>query len=186
MRTRSRWQAAQRGNFARHSFFGGTGWLFADLMVALAMMFLVATTVGFPSPPEPKPTPAPAHHPVPAKSKPPNRPGPALDLNYVTITISNLDYNGLLNNSSAATASVRNAVLGNAAVRGRRAGLVLLFGGDNPQNALAVSLDQKISQILTGLGRQNYVFQVAVYRDFVDLAQPLSDFHMDVYLFKTS
>lgn len=181
MRTRTRRRASQRGVSVGHSFFGGTGWLFADLMVALAMVFLVATTVGFA-----KPTPPPAPHPVPTKSPVPKRPEPALDLNYVTITINNLDYNGLLNDSSSAITLVRHAVLGNPQVRSRRAGLVLLFGGDNPQNDLAISLDKKISQILTSLGGQGYVFQVAVYRDFVDLAQPLSNFHMDIYLFKTS
>jgi hypothetical protein len=168
-----------------HSFFGGTGWLFADLMVALAVVFLVATTVGFPTPPKPKP--ASAHQPAPKKSPDAKQPEPALDLTPVTVTINNLDYNGLLNNSPAALNSVRNAILGDARVRSRRAGLVLLFGGDNPQDdTLALNIDGKVQQILKSLGAQNVLFQVAVYRNFLDLAQPPSNFHMDIYLFKTS
>ncbi len=178
------WSSGQGGDVG-HSFFGGTGWLFADLMVALAVVFLVATTVGFPAPPKP----AAAHHPAPGKPAA-KHPEAALDLNPVTIKITNLDYNGLLNNSPTVINSVRNAIRGNAGVRSRQAGLVLLFDGANSQDpsdqALAIDVDRKVQRILRSLGAQNILFQVAVYRNFLDLTEPPSNFHMDVYLFKTS
>ena len=117
-------------------------------------------------------------------------PEAALDLNPVTIKITNLDYNGLLNNSPTVINSVRNAIRGNAGVRSRQAGLVLLFDGANSQDpsdqALAIDVDRKVQRILRSLGAQNILFQVAVYRNFLDLTEPPSNFHMDVYLFKTS
>lgn len=182
-RTRS-WSSGQGGDVG-HSFFGGTGWLFADLMVALAVVFLVATTVGFPAPPKL----AAAHHPAPKKPTA-KHPEAALDLNFVRITITNLDYNGLLNNSPTAINSVRNAILRNARVKSRRAGLVLLFDGANSQDplgqALALQVDGKVRRILRSLGAQNILFQVAVYRNFLNLGEQPGNFYMDVYLFKTS
>ena len=185
MRRRTRSRAPGQNGNADHSFFGGTGWLFADLMVALAVVFLVATTVGFPAPPKS----AAAHHPAPKKPAA-KHPQAALDLNPVTITVTNLDYNGLLSNSPAAINSVRIAILGNASVRSRRAGLVLLFDGANAQDPsgqrLALTVDGEVQRILRNLAAQNILFQVAVYRNFLDLAKLPSDFKMDVYLFKTS
>jgi hypothetical protein len=185
MRRRIRpWTSGQGGDVG-HSFFGGTGWLFADLMMALAVVFLVATTVGFPAPSKP----AAAHH--PATKKPAAKHAEAaLYLHPVKITITNLDYNGLLNNSPIAINSVRNKILGNASLRSRRAGLVLLFDGadstDISAQTFALSVDGKIQRILQSLGARNIIFQVAVYNDYLNLANPPSDFYMDVYLFKTS
>jgi hypothetical protein len=186
MRRRTRpWPPGQSD--VGHSFFGGTGWLFADLMVALAMVFLVATALGFPTPSKS----AAAHHPAPKKSPAVKHPEAALDFKYVTITIPNLDYNGLLNNSPAAINSVRKAILSDAGIRSRRAGLVLLFDGATSQDlssqALAINVDRKLQDILRDLGTQNVLFQVAVYRNFLDLVKlTANNFHMEIYLFKTS
>jgi hypothetical protein len=182
MRTRSRRRTDQLGN-SGHSLFGSTGWLFADLMLAIAMAFLVATTVGTTPPPQ-----KPHHQPAP-KHPVAKKPEAALDLNYVNIPMT-VDPGGLLSGSPAAIAAVRSKILGNQRLRSRRAGLVLLFGGD-PQNSpdsykQAQELDRAVWKILQGLGQDNFVFQVAVPRDFVNIDTPTTSFQLNIYLFKTS
>jgi hypothetical protein len=54
MKTRRKGRSNRRSELSQ-SLFGSAGWLFADLMVALAMLFLVANTVGFITPSKPKP-----------------------------------------------------------------------------------------------------------------------------------
>ena len=108
MRTRSRRRIGPRID-SGHVLFGGTGWLFADLMLAIAMAFLVATTIGFPLSPH-RPPPSTPHHKLPAKHAVIKPPQPALDFKYVTINLR-IDPAGLLANDPTATASIRNQVL---------------------------------------------------------------------------
>lgn len=184
MRRKTRSRRPGQGSDSGQSFFGGTGWLFADLMVALAMVFLVAT-VGFRTPPaKPKPVPSP----TPVKTHAPKKPIPALELQPVKVTVSNLDYNGLLNNSSGAVNSVRNAILKTHRLDARKAGLVLLFGGAGPsdsQEAIARRLDAKVQSILTGQSGKNGLFQGAVFVPYSDAGGTQSTFQMSIYLFKT-
>jgi len=181
MRTRSRRRTDQLGN-SGHSLFGSTGWLFADLMLAIAMAFLVATTVGTTSPPKP-----PAPSPSASKSPTVKKPQPALDLKYVTINLK-IDPAGLLSGSSSAISSIRRQVRGWPGLNSRRAGLVLLFGGDPQDNPAsykqAQNLDMAVWKILQGLGQENFVFQVAVPRDFVNIGARTTAFEMNIYLFK--
>lgn len=181
-RTRPRppWQGESTGN----SFFGGTGWLFADLMVALTMVFLVATTVGFPALTKPAGAHRSAHH----KSQALKKPEPALELHPVTVPI-NLDYNGLLSNSQGAVNSVLKSVLDDPRLKSREAGLILLFGGAGPDDSnegTALEIDSKVQAILSSLNKKSVLFQVAVYRPFLNPHEEPSSFHMDIYLFKTS
>ena len=182
MRTRSRRRADQPGH-SGHSLFGSTGWLFADLMLAIAMAFLVATTVGTTSPPKP-----PAPSPSASKSPTVKKPQPALDLKYVTINLK-INPAGLLSGSSSAISAIRQQVRGSPGLSSRRAGLVLLFGGDPQDNPAsykqAQDLDMAVWKILQGLGQENFVFQVAVSRDFVNIGAPTTAFQMNIYLFKT-
>ena len=163
MRRRTRPRPPWQGESTGHSFFGGTGWLFADLMVALTMVFLVATTVGFPA------KPAAAHRPAPNQSPAPKKPEPALDLTPVKVTISNFDYNGLLSNSPGAINSVRNSVLKDSRLKSREAGLILLFGGAGPNDSdevTALKIDKKVQAVLNSLTKKSVLFQVAVVPGF--------------------
>jgi len=56
MRRRYQRRTAVRYSTSGHSLFGGTGWLFADLLLALALAFLLATTVGSAPPKTPPKT----------------------------------------------------------------------------------------------------------------------------------
>jgi len=167
--------------------FGSIGWLFADLMTAIAMAFLVANTVGVATPPTPHVTkkthitPRPRPHPSPTQ-------GPALDLNYVCVLLTFDNPQSLISGDSPEVTSVRNQIISQADLTSQRAGLVLLFGGDpdSPQDdEEALSLDKAVIGILQGLGQQqDSVFSTAVYRKFVGLNQPQTTVELDVYVFK--
>jgi hypothetical protein len=187
MVSRRRYRADYPGIFGV-AMFGSVGWLFADLMAAIAMAFLVANTVGSiasPRPPKPhvKLTPRPTPSPTPTPTQ-----GPALDLNYVCVPLTVDNPQALISGDPSEADSVRSQITSVAALKSQQAGLVLLFGGDpdSPQgDSQAISLDNAVIQILQGLGQQNYVFEVAVYRKFLGLNQPQTSVELNVYLFKS-
>lgn len=182
MRTNSS-RGSGRSNNGGQALFGSTGWLFADLMLALAMAFLVANTVGLPTLPKPKPTVRPTPTPTPTPTATPT-PTPALDLRPVHVVLQ-VDWAGLLSNSPTARAAVRSQIRHVAALDGRHAGLVLAFGGDNDNNTTrALAVASKVDSVLAGLGSSGYVFQSTVYRSFIGLADPPGVVEVDIYVFK--
>lgn len=162
--------------------FGAAGWLFADLFVALTMAFLVAATVGQVVPQRTAalpPTPTPTMVPTPTVL-------PGLAVQPITLAL-HIDYHGLLNHDSTAIATAEQQVRANRLLVGRRAGLVLAFGGalgaptPNYGTRVAQALDQ---EVLAALGQQGYVFTGTVYREFFDLGVDPSYITVDVYVFK--
>jgi hypothetical protein len=187
-----------RGPSSGHVFFGGAGWLFADLMVALTMMFLVATTVGLP--PLPKPKPVAAHHKVVAKKKAQvKKTQPPLSLDFIPIKVT-LNPTDILSRDAAASQALRNALNNDktlmARCRGKAmpgcVGLVLLYGpvpgGDNSYYPLASSIDKAVWAVLQNdLGSESVLFSVAKNRIFYGQdATSTSDFRMDLYVFANS
>src|SRR5260370_29567810 len=97
------------------------GWLFADLLLALMVIFLAA------QPPFPKvlpktPTPTPTVTPTPTLE-------PRLDFTYHRFTMNNVDYNGILSNNSSAVRTVEQFINGQTTLRNRNAGLVIVYDG---------------------------------------------------------
>ena len=193
MKTRFRRRAGLRAD-SGHLLFGGTGWLFADLMVAIAMAFLVASTVGFP-PVHHKAVKSRSHQPARHVVKPPQ---PALDFGYVTIELT-IDPTALLNRDASLADSVRSQVGKSGKLKAKCAdepepgcvGLVLLFGGD-PQvtSGIAYSyaqrLDTAMGTVLQGLGQQGFYFQRAIFRNFVNYGAQTTKFELQIYVFKPS
>lgn len=164
-----------RSDASGTSVFGSAGWLFADLMLALVMAFLVANTVGRPPDPPPPPAPAPA---------PPPAPAPVLDLEYVPARLV-VDPDALHRKDPAAIESVRAQLRGDQRLASRRAGLVLSFGGANDgNNARAIQAANDVADVMSGLGAEGYVFTGAVYRPFLALNEPRDVVEVDVYVFK--
>jgi hypothetical protein len=165
------------------ALFGSTGWLFADLMLALAMTFLVANTVAEPPPPTTTTTTV-----VPTTTtRPPARPRPlpALRLQPVKVRIR-VDQQGLLRGAPAAIASAQRQVRARRALAGRRAGLVLTFAGasgSSPDQARRVA-ETVNEKVLKGLGRRGFVFKRTVYRPFFALNSPAGIVEADVYVFE--
>ena len=132
MRRRYRRRTGSRHSATGHLLFGSAGWLFADLLLALAITFLLANTVAVALPTPPSPHPA-KPHPVPVHKKPP-RPGhpeAALDFHYIDVMVTNVDSYGAAAGQSSAIAPIIKAVADDRQLKGRSAGLVLLFDGDD-------------------------------------------------------
>ncbi|HEX6796301.1 MAG TPA: hypothetical protein VF116_01155 [Ktedonobacterales bacterium] len=167
MQRRNRWRTAL--------IFGLTGWLFADLFIALTMGF-VANTVGY------VPTPTPTNT-LPPTVIPTATPLPALSLQPITLTL-NVDYVGLLNSDPTAIASAQQQVHADHRLNCKLAGLVLTFGGANPDTGQALQIAKVIdTRVLPGLGGQHYVFIGTVYREFFTLGADPSTATVDVYVF---
>ena len=165
----------------KNSFTVSAGWLFADLLLALAMLFLAANTFAIHPPPPPpkivkKVTPTPTPKPTVL---------PRLELSFHEFTI-NVDSNGLLNNSQGAIASVEQQVKAQAVLRGRSVGLVIAYGGapGDGQIGTAQAIAGKVYDILKTLGRQGFAFSRSSYYDTLyDLGGKTSIVTLDVYLF---
>jgi hypothetical protein len=170
--------------------FGTFGWLFADLMFALAIAFLVATTVG--QPPRPvalRPTPSPSASPTPSPSatpspSPSSTQEPVLELMPVEMTLP-VDWVGLLNGNRSASDGLQRQIRGDQRLFGRRAGLVLTFGGaQGVSYATAINIANRADDAMTALGATGFVFQGTVYRPFLGLNAPPGTLVVDIYLFK--
>jgi hypothetical protein len=186
-RTGTRQRRAARASYSGNVIFGGTGWLFADLMLALAMLFIAATSAGTaPSsqaPPPTKPTPSPPVTRGPqVTASPTMAPKRPLDLTPVTVTL-NIDPNAVLNGDHGQADAIRKAVLTDHRLAGRQAGLVILFGGGDVDSGDYKKLDPMIWSFLTGPGSSTGMFFSAA----VDPLEyggggPLTQFQLKIYL----
>lgn len=162
----------------KNSFTVSAGWLFADLLLALAMLFLAANTFAVRPPPKLLATPTATATPKPTVL-------PRLELQFHEFTI-NVDPNGLLNNSQSAIASVEQQVKAKAVLRGRSVGLVIAYGGapGDSQIGQAQAIAGKVYGVLKTLGKQGFAFSRSSYYDMLyDLGGSTNIVTIDVYLF---
>jgi len=188
-----------------------SGWLFADLLLALVMIFLISINGGNP-PPRPCATPAAAFHtrnlaslpweasgaavphatPTPCSSPTPTpTPTPAicgLDKNAVTKTFTVADPQGLGATGSAAQQSFDKDVQSQfAPYATRTAGFVEIFGGGS-----TIDIGQAFARRATGalgaLEDQHFIFdkQRTVFRPFGDLSLGANEINMYVLFFLES
>lgn len=160
---------------------GFIGWLFADMLLALAMLFLIANTIGSPPKPKPKPTPTPTKVIV----KPTPTPLPRLELKFHEFTI-NIDPNGLQNNDPQAVASVKQQVRRQGILQGRSVGLVIAYGGapGDSDIPMALSIASKIYNILKSLGQEGFAFsRASYYNPLYLLGGTNTVVTLDIYLF---
>jgi hypothetical protein len=181
----SRYRRRPAAGTSGHTMFGSTGWLFADLLLALALAFLLATTFGVIPPPVTnggKPT----HPPTSAATtaKPTTSPTPtptepdALDLNYVKVPLD-------IDPGNISASSIQHTIETDPALKGRQAGLVLLFaGGPDPNGGQWEAIDSQVWSILQGMDKDISLFRVAVPRPFWNGTYPLTEVMLNVYLFK--
>ena len=174
------------------SFIASVGWLFADMLLVLTMVFLASTAFVLPKPP--------AKHTVSratATSSPSLTPTIAhLDKTPCDFFLQNLDYNGLLKNppSTSAINTSMQKVKEQPCLQKRQtrqAGLVLAFGGAQaPNGALNPDVGQKIAGriddiVLPKLGDQDHFvfFKGTVYDAYHDLGEPYGTVELVIYLF---
>lgn len=155
-----------------------SGWLFADLLLALAVIFLSANTVGV------KPRVIPTSIPTPT-ARPSPTPLPRLELSRYRITLT-IDSNGLLNDSPSAINDLKQKIRGQAVLRGRTAGLVIVYGGapDVTQVTRAQTVVTKVISVLVSLGNEGFVFTRTSYYDpLYILNGDANTAVIDIYLF---
>jgi hypothetical protein len=162
-----------------------TGWLFADLLLALAVIFLVANSVAHVPAPPSIPTPTPVATATPA-------PLPVLDLNYIEVPLTQVDYAKLHQKDPSAIAAIEEQIIANPNLAGKCAGLVLTFGGSaGDSNGVGTQAANDVDKIiLPRLGTIDHKefrsFAVAVSRPFFAPGQPVGQILLDVYVYKTA
>ena len=162
----------------KSSFIVSAGWLFADLLLALAMLFLAANTFAIKPPPKTLVTPTATATPKPTVL-------PRLELKFHEFTI-NVDPNGLLNGSQNAIASVEKQVKAQTILRGRSVGLVIAYGGapSDSQIGQALTVAGKMYDVLKILGKQGFAFtRSSYYNTLYDLGGNTNIVTIDIYLF---
>lgn len=172
-----------------NAVFGSIGWLFADLMLALALSFIVAVTAATPQPPEnatAQETTTTTTPPSPTTTTTKNT-GPALELEPVKVELP-IDAAALLGGDAGTVQGLRDRIRGDQRLAGRRAGLVMTFGGTGGSSLSAnvergLSIANRVNGALGELGAEGFVFDATVYRSFISLGSP-DALSMDVYLFK--
>lgn len=159
------------------------GWLFADLLLGIFMLFLVANTVAT-RPPPPTPTP-PTPYPTATPSNPTPTPLPRLELRFTEFTLR-IDPEGLLNDNQVAINDVIKQIKAQSFLKGRSAGLAIVYGGasDDTQISSAQTIASKIYVIFAKLGKQGYVFnRTLYYSPLYVLGGQLNTAVVDIYLF---
>jgi len=154
-----------------HDIVSLGGWLFADLLLALTMLFFISGVV-VTAPVKPTPTPSPISQ-------------PRLELNHRRIVIS-IDPGGILADNPTAIGSVEQQIRAQAVLHNRSAGLVIAYGGAPTVGLIntAFTIANKIYAILKELGRQRYVFERASYYDpLYLLGGAQARVTLDIYLF---
>jgi len=162
------------------SFIFSAGWLFADMLLALAMVFLAANTFAVRPPPAIPPTPTP----TPKATATPRTP-PRLEQGYHRFTIT-VDSNGLLNNNPNASNDVIRQVKAQGFLRGRRVGLIIVYGGAPGVNQIgqAETIANKVYDILLNLGRHDLTFaNTSRYDPLYILGGNINSVSIDIFLF---
>ncbi|HEY0755598.1 MAG TPA: hypothetical protein VGD98_16690 [Ktedonobacteraceae bacterium] len=155
------------------------GWLFADLLLGLVVIFMAT------QPPIPKtlvPTPSPITLVTPTPTLPPH-----LERGFVHLPIPNVDYNGILSNSASAVHYVKNFINSQSRLQGREAGLVIISDGalSDPDIDIALKVGKAMmSNVLQPMGKQTLLFKLtSYYGPLYTFGQDHSIVTLDIYLF---
>ena len=156
----------------RKSVLVSTGWLFADLLLALAMLFLAVNTMSQPEQIVRKPTPV---------AVSPQR----LEQAYHRFIIS-INRDKLLGNDVDEKSNVTSQVRQQTFLRGRTAGLVIVYGGAPAFKDIstALSVARTVYSTLTEFGKKDATFaKVSKYDPLYLLGEDSSKVEIDIFLF---
>lgn len=141
----------------RAGMFSSAGWLFADMFLALMMVFIVASTVGKYTPPPKKgvvPTPTP--HII----------GMRPDSTDIEIAV---DVDTLLfTDPQAARKEVEGQIRTKmTAYQAEKAAVVLTFGC-GPDDGRDTETASSVNDVLRSLGSRHFIFDRAVFKNYID------------------
>jgi hypothetical protein len=161
---------------AKRTIFHTAGWLFADLLLALAIVFIAASAIGKPTSmakTHPSITPIPTFKPTLTPRPTPTLVPQVLDRRPLEFTI-NVD--PLQLNQSNTISQVQDQVnqqLDKSHNASRRAGFVITLAGGASGDNHAQSFNSILSSMPT--------FQNAVFKNYHDLSNPDSEFDLEIY-----
>ena len=162
----------------KKTFMGSAGWLFADLLLALAMLFLVANTISLTKPPI-----------VHAQTKHKATPKPTtplrLEQHYHRIFIT-IDRNNLLNNDPNERNIIIQQVKAQKFLRNRQAGLIIAYNGAQNTDDIgtATSVANTVYSILLAQGKHDPTFaKVSQYDALYVLGGNTTLVTLDIFLF---
>lgn len=165
---------------SKRSIFHIAGWLFADLLLALAIIFIAAAAIGKPTPPvktdlsiTPTPTPTPTPTSTPTPTPTPTPASQVLDSRPLTFTI-NVD--PLQLNQPNTIAQVRDQVnqqLNKSNNTSHKVGFVITLAGGASGDDHAQSFNSVLNSMPP--------FQSAVFKNYHNLGNPDSEFDLEIY-----
>lgn len=153
------------------SAISAAGWLFADLLLVLAMLFFAANTMGIHPPPSPTPTPMPSKR--------------VLEHTYCQIILNDGNPDTFRNQLSFAIETLEPQINAVGFLHGRRVGLAIAYGGiDNiDTRSLGTALAAQTYRVLDDLATHSDVFANTSHFDPLYTEERASDkIVIDVYL----
>lgn len=162
------------------SLFSIAGWLFADLLLALAVIFISANTLGTRPVRVVKPA-----TPIPITVTP--QITPILELHHQRLILYITDPKKLIGDDTNTIEQLKQQVIAEPVLQGRLAGLVIVYGGAPTTSQIhnAVLIAKKVMVALQSLTSDNYsVFSNTSYYDPLYLLGGKNTIvTIDVYLF---
>jgi hypothetical protein len=136
------------------------GWLFADLLLALGMLFLISSTVGAPFHAS-SPTPNPTHTPTPTRST------RILEHNYCQIVLTASDPTAIGTDQGSTNKQLEPQLLKMAFLHGRKVGIAIAYGGigENGDEAQGQQVASMVYNTLKDLGKRSSIFSGTSYFD---------------------
>jgi hypothetical protein len=177
----------------RIPLFFTVGWLFSELLVGIAMVFLIASP-GATRPPAPTPRPT-----IPIPPTPTATPHPYLSTTVVTITITDPQINmqNLVTNDpttvsdfeSDLATQLKQVKFAGQPLAAQCAGLVIPYGGEPSFGGASITIGQAMVKIIKQQANANpqwAFFKLAVYHDpllWVDGPPGYTTAKLEVYIF---
>jgi hypothetical protein len=163
------------------------GWLFAELLLGIALVFLISS---------PGAQPAPAATPTPTQFVPPTptpKVAPPLELQPFTLPVTGIDVNGLVKNNPKAVNDFQDKIMSQVAARQLNgqplvalcAGLVIPYGGDPAaSDQIGKAMTRALKSLGTNSAKQGQFFKLTAYHaPLVWLDQPYGTVKLEVYVY---
>ncbi|HEY4035696.1 MAG TPA: hypothetical protein VGL94_17195 [Ktedonobacteraceae bacterium] len=150
------------------------GWLFADLLLALGMLFLVSNTVALP--PRPKLT--------PAVTPTPTSMDRILEYNYCPIPLTVDNLSSFLSDQGSAINQLEPKINQISFLKNRKVGIIIAYGGASDGNFdRGRQLASRVYDVIRDLGNKEEIFRATSYFDpLFDPSKAPNVVIMDVYL----
>jgi hypothetical protein len=159
----------------RGPFSMTAGWLFADLLLVLAMLFLAANTMGVHPPPPPA-----TATPTPPKVQ------AQLEQRFHRFVVP-VNRDALLRGDAGAVHAVKQRISGQSFLKGRSAGLVVAYGTISPNEdcQTAYTVASEVYSLVRQLGQSDPATfgRAVMYDPLCNVRNDVNQVTIDIFLF---